>query len=569
MKRKASWFLLGLAPLLLFSPLQLEAMPKIQALLIVKDFKQAANECEMLLREDPKQERIWECYLEALGYLRDAHRFSLAWKEYLTHFPAKERRILELGAWGILEQGSHSSSPMIRIATLFGAALSNDAKGIVMLAEALQDSNAAVRATTVHLAGRMRDDLLKTKIFTSFFKERDFRVKVELILALGQMQIHEARPHLLALMEDLDAQTEERLAAIEALVSLEENASLDQVNLFAKSKRAGFRLLACQLASHFYLQEAEEILLTLLQDPVADVRFFSLQTLGYLGLGHKIEGLERYLYDPNREVAVAAAWVLLLRGDQRGEVFLKQAIQSSDASLSRLAASTLQVSGSKGFNLANELISAPLDPFSKLSVALALALEKTKRSEACTAMAEVLKQSQDRWSSQSKGMFEWMEPSLASLNSTLPGEREIENIQMRLNCLNLLSLFHYENVKEALTALLEEKLWGVSAGASVLLLTEGDAEGIDQVRTLLKSKEVKVRTQAALILALWGKDEEAISSLEEIYPKATRELKEKILEGLGGIGSSHSIPFLAEQMKDSSPILRILAASSLLQCLYR
>ncbi|HRD55298.1 MAG TPA: HEAT repeat domain-containing protein, partial [Parachlamydiaceae bacterium] len=56
--------------------------------------------------------------------------------------------------------------------------------------------------------------------------------------------------------------------------------------------------------------------------------------------------------------------------------------------------------------------------------------------------------------------------------------------------------------------------------------------------------------------------------LQDFYAQADREMKERILEGIGRIGSSASIPFLVECLKEPFQSLRVIAASSLLQVLY-
>ena len=90
-----------------------------------------------------------------------------------------------------------------------------------------------------------------------------------------------------------------------------------------------------------------------------------------------------------------------------------------------------------------------------------------------------------------------------------------------------------------------------SALASALLLTEGDEEAIKIVEGLLKDKDKKIKVQAALVFAVWGKGEEAIAILERAYADADRMTKERILEGLGRIAAESSIPFLVEKLQET------------------
>jgi len=73
--------------------------------------------------------------------------------------------------------------------------------------------------------------------------------------------------------------------------------------------------------------------------------------------------------------------------------------------------------------------------------------------------------------------------------------------------------------------------------------------------------------EAALLLALISHDPDVLKILEEGYKKADRELKERILEGMGSIGSSESIPFLVQELLSQHAVTRLIAASSLLHCL--
>ena len=73
--------------------------------------------------------------------------------------------------------------------------------------------------------------------------------------------------------------------------------------------------------------------------------------------------------------------------------------------------------------------------------------------------------------------------------------------------------------------------------------------------------------QAALILSLWNREESAIQALEEGFALSDCDQKARILEGLGRIGSTRSVPFLINVLKEQSQTLRLIAAMALIQCL--
>jgi HEAT repeat protein len=55
--------------------------------------------------------------------------------------------------------------------------------------------------------------------------------------------------------------------------------------------------------------------------------------------------------------------------------------------------------------------------------------------------------------------------------------------------------------------------------------------------------------------------------LQKVYPTTDRETKERILEGIGRVGSMQSIPFLVDALDEPFQNLRIIAAAALIQCL--
>jgi HEAT repeat protein len=150
----------------------------------------------------------------------------------------------------------------------------------------------------------------------------------------------------------------------------------------------------------------------------------------------------------------------------------------------------------------------------------------------------------------------------------IPNYPEAVNQLTRLEVLEVLAMLHYPQAQEAIKAFLKERRWGVTGMASALLLTEGDETAVDLVKGLLNDPDKEVRLQAALILAVWGREEDVVKQLQDAYVSVDRDLKGQILEGIGRVGSASSLPFLAERLQDPFPTLRIIAAAATLECLY-
>jgi HEAT repeat protein len=109
------------------------------------------------------------------------------------------------------------------------------------------------------------------------------------------------------------------------------------------------------------------------------------------------------------------------------------------------------------------------------------------------------------------------------------------------------------------------ELVGSAAGT---LIQEIEEEGVEALKALLQDNETEVRLEAALILAMWGKESSGLNVLIEAYEDASRERKIQILEAMGRSGDPRAVPFLLEVLGEPFQVLRIVAASALIQCLY-
>jgi len=125
----------------------------------------------------------------------------------------------------------------------------------------------------------------------------------------------------------------------------------------------------------------------------------------------------------------------------------------------------------------------------------------------------------------------------------------------------------YPGAHEAIKTFLKQRQYGVTGLAAETLLGEGDETAIEHVRALLDDKDPQIQAEAALVLATWGRDPTAIPHLLAVYPKGDRQLQVKILEALGRIGDRETIPFLIERLKEPSLMLRMIAATILIQTL--
>jgi HEAT repeat protein len=274
------------------------------------------------------------------------------------------------------------------------------------------------------------------------------------------------------------------------------------------------------------------------------------------------------LSDRDPKVAITAAWLLTINNAELGQKNFDPWLSHQDRDIRLLAASALASTGKYGVPLMRKAFQTTQDPYVRMNLAMGLITQRVDINKACDALYNGLMELHERWMWEEQSGFKVFAPSKVKYDDVIPNNPETVNQLTRLEVLNTLAIMKYPQVQEAVRQFLKEKIWGVTGMASAMLLTEGDESALDIVQQLLQDPDKKVRTQAALILAMWGRGEEAISVLKEAYKDADREMKERILESLGRVGSASTISFLTEKLQEPYQSLRIIAAAALLDCLY-
>lgn len=559
-----------------FSSLLATNVERIQAHLQIKDPLSACEEAQRQISIFPKEKALWEAYIIALAKAGKEKEMIQAWTHFERDFadPYASKNVLETVAWTIIEAGSLSSSLPVRAMSLLGAFFGQDARGVDILYKHLHDPNSLLRGIAIQLSAELHDARLADRIVYLMENERVGDVRLLAIKAVGKMRVSQAKPSLFKIVGDTNSRAEEKAAAIQSIVLLLETVNRADMLAMVQSKRAGFRLLACQIAIFCDLIRDVDLIISLLHDPCSEVRAAALYTLGFLEIknfqGQSISQLaEQCLNDPDPHVAITAAWLLACQNVEKGGYLLKQWLREKKQETRLMAAGALKATGKQGLSFIESAFYESEDPFVRLNLAIALISQRVAVKEACRVLDHYLKQEIGRWTWQEKGNFKFLSPNILKFEEDLFEQPETQDQLVRLEILNLLAMLNYTNAREAIIDFLEKKNWGISGTASALLLTEGDDSCIKIVKQLLTHSTTKVKIQAALILALWGKDEDSILVLQQAYDGADREIKEKILEGIGSVGGLENLPFLMSKIKESSPTLRIMAATALIQALNR
>ena len=551
----------------------LSASRRIQAHLTLKDFAAAKEEAHQALAAFPQSLFLHEGLIRVSSRLGEEKEMLQAWNIYAGLFPEKalNRELIEEMAWGVLNKASHSSSLLMREMALLAAFFSQDSKGIAILYQGMRDPNYAVRQVAVKLASHFRDQKLIGQVKYLFKHEKTWPVRQRVLEAIGTMKIDSLRLDLEGLVASENSLPKEKALAITALVELLDQVNRPEIERLAQSNRSGLRQLACQAIAHFQSLRDLDCLLQLAQDAQADVRLEAFQAIGQLRPVSQVEAVlsvaRRGIKDAHPQVALSAAWLLILYAPEEGKQAFIPFLADDRRDVRLLAAAALSTAGSYGMSLVLDQFRTHSDPYVRLNLALGLIGQRLAVQDAAVFLNHMLMTEKDKWSTLESGLFSAISNKPQKKGNESLTTSEMENHLLRLDLLNLLAILKGSEAQEAIRNYLMDRSWGISATAAALLLTEGDESAIVLVQQLLQDPQPRIRLQAALVLSLWSREESAIQVLEEGYAANDRELKERILESLGRIGSIHSVPFLINALKEPSQTMRLIAAMSLIQCL--
>jgi HEAT repeat protein len=547
---------------------------RVYAHLLINDPETALSEIRQALKLTQTSQSLQKALIQVLAKMGREKEMMLAWDEYVGSFPeaAANRDLIEIMAWGVIEKGAVSHSPLTKIMALLAALFSQDTKGINILYENMHSSNSLIRAISIQLAAHLRDYKLCCEMQKLLKEEKVWTVRLEVIKAVGKMKLLCAKSQLEDIIASDNNFVEEKMAAIEALVNMLDTADRQYILKLAKSERAGLRLLACQVVDHFNLKNAIDLILPLVDDSRAEVRAESLVTMGHLRIS-QYDGLlmsdiaTRKLKDPHHTVAIAAAWLLTLNNPREGQQAFESFFNHEQREVRLLAAAALTATGKYGLPLTSDLFNQSKDLYVRLNLALGLVSQQIEIEGACHVLYEGLTKEKERWMWEENFHFQTLAPSKVKHKEEIPQYPEAINQSVRLDILNILAIMKYDKAQDAIKAFLNERTEGMTGMTIALLLKECDDEALDLVKNCLNDKDCKIRIQAALILALWGRDEAPLQVLQESYLSANREEKERILEGIGHVGAESSIPFLLGALKEEYQTLRLIAAAGLIQCI--
>ena len=516
--------------------------------------------------------------IQCLAALQEEGAMLLAWKEYRALCPEADHdtELLEYMSWATLQKGAQNPSPLIRMEGALGAFYSQDAKGIPLVKKLLDDPNIQLRLFGLFLASNLRDEVIQTKALELLLYDPSPFVKSAAIETLGNMRAEIALAPLKKLLARENISREEKLSIVQACTHIYLRPAKDDLVALVKSPHSTLRALACSLILQHDMQESSNLVIELVHDTSMDVQMFALQTLAALKPEElfKNEELRAHIHSlceqTSPQVSISASYLLLVCDEEAALPLatLNKWLNHKNPAYKLSAAAALAHTGTKGIALSEKWLDLSDDLFVKTNLAIHLIKQRINEAKAATVLEECITKIKERIDWQQEGIFTYIAQAVETHIAPVPRYPEAKDLACRLDLYGILATCNLPNLQEALSQFLKERSWGIAGMTAGLLIQEKDDTAIDVIKNLLTEESLEIRLQAAFILAITTQDERALQILQDAFPKAKRELKEQILLGIGAIGSRSSIPFLAIALDEPSPVLRIRAASAILQCLY-
>ncbi len=530
----------------------------IENQLIIHNVREARDVAEKALAKEAHTPQLIRQAITA--YARDGEE-----EKMLALYPEwqgsdeERREIQEEMAWGIIQKGAASSKPLIRVMSALAAAVSQDAKGVLILSRLLNDSNAAVRGISAQVAGEFLDEPLRQAVLKRIREEQEWMVRLPLIKALGTMKIESAKPYLEDLVSSGHITMEEKGSAVEALVHLYEGSPRQELERLKNSDRAALRDLAARVVTFFQDKKDEDILIALIHDPRAEVRASAWQGLGLLKTPHQESGLN----DNDFSVQLSSAYHQLVTGHLPIDDWFEMVMKQGTKEEKRQAAGMTRISGERGVQLAKKFRFLSKDPFVQLNFAYAI-----QDSQALDVIYKQCCSKQTLWMEEQAGLIPYLTESRVPHDPAIPNYPEVVDKDLRLQAINLLAIKEYPQATNAARDFFKDPNWGITAMSLALILTEGDDNAVDIVKSLLTDSDPNVQLQAALILSKWDPEEKVLDLLESHYDRLPMEKKEIVITAIGELEDPRSKDFLLKAMGASHQSIRIIASAALLKTLY-
>ncbi|MDB2613605.1 hypothetical protein N9Y92_00410 [Chlamydiales bacterium] len=547
----------------------------IHDFLLLNDPLSAEAIAHQEIRRKGDSAEIQKLYVESLAKGGKEKEMVKEWERLfdLDEEAALDRALLEKMAWGVIEKGSTNSSPPVLLISMLAALFSQDIQGVHLILRQLNHKNSLIRGITLQLAGMLGDQILKKPIIELYHREKSWDVKMALIKAIGQLKIVELEPELHKLISEGQATPEEKMVAIESLLNLQDEVTPLQIKMLVQSEKSYAKMIGCKLALNSDDPLPIELFEPLLHDSQSEVRALSLYVIGLLyykehSMHEKLTEIVRQkLHDKNPQVQVTALWLKTLKSFPTSSDWL-HFLNHEKQEVRLFACALLPTLGERGYRPLFDAFIQTKDPFVKMNLALGLLKQNKQIPLASKTLVEALSTKNPLWMWKDILGNKVLAPTT---HSSLSIDNPPLNIHRlcQIEILQTLSLFDAELAKEGVLKFLRQRNWELTGVAMALLLTECSPESAELVENLIKDPKFPHKIEALTLLAMWSQDPAIANLLEEEYDDADRKKKELLLEAMGKVGTKDNLTFLVNCLNEPFPMLRMIAASSIIQCLNR
>jgi HEAT repeat protein len=542
---------------------------KIEAYLQVEASGHALKNVESLYEQSSNDPKLFALYLKVLAKVGKEKEMLQVWKKFHQAFPSEsmEQEVLEDLGWGILRKGARSSQQSNQLIALIGSTLTQDRYAVPILLSAMRGSSIPMRHVAVQLSTMMRDHELINEIVRLAHEEKNIKVRVQALQAMGELKLKEQLPYLMNLVEHSRVRDEEKLAAIAAIVNIKDDFTAAEMQHLVDHPKSKMRLLAAMALKQQLEPQNVHCLGTLLNDSNQEVVVQAIHCAGILGVKENLSyKMQQLANSSSPSIGIAASWYLLVTSNNQGASAMGKWLNHPHVKRQREAAAATAIAGQEGISLARQFIKEKNDSYVRLNLALGLINQRVLVRHAKDVLVEAM-QNHEKWMRDESSLFHPIVPSTLSHCPEIPYFPEVVNQRLRLELTQLLSFLEDPRAGELLRELFQHRQQGVTSLVGEVLLGVGDEVAIEHVYQLLEDDDPKIRLEAALMLGMSAKEKKVLPHLIEAFHKEQKQGKLQIIEAIGRIGGRESIPFLLEQMENPSLNLRLAASAMLILAL--
>lgn len=563
-----------------FNPvLEKEYLQTISSYLLIEDYTDAVNKAQEAVSRLPHSKPLRELYIHSLSKAGDERRLLQAWQVFSHDFcsGSYEEPVLEDVAWGLIHKAHLSDNLATKFTSLVAASIQNDALSVDTLQEMLEDKNALIREIAVHFAGNFGDRQLNKQLLVLLEDEPVHEVRKRILEVLTRLKLPEAKEKLEALLSQETITHEEKAIAVSALLQYYDHLDEKQFEKLCISSKLVDRYLACRAFTYFDLEAHADLLAPLVQDCHRSIRIEALSALSQKKIDPEVgsplfEALKKALDDPSPKISLLAHWALLKQDSKTIKSELRRFLFHSDQSMRLTATTLICYALPLCTDLAHEVLNAHPDPYVRANIAFYLASQRKDLDPLVSELVQFFKSEK----AYVLHAFLPLEVSLFTPSQLAGIEKDsvmmrstsfLEHQRAQLELLNLLALVESKEAKKLMSIYLDQHQSDVLSLNLSHLLHYEETHAFDLMKDFLNHPDKHKQAEAAIVLALFKKDDSALKILESLYPQSNRELKQSILMAFGEVASKESIPFLMQQMYDTSQTIRIQAAAALVKCL--